>query len=263
MAYAKLATLPPQYGLYSAFMGTFIYWFFATSKDITIGVSFDTFVSRCALSTNLHQPVAVMSTVVGTVILDTQHAHPKEQISGPVIASAMAIIAGAIVAFLGLVRLGWFVEFIPLASICAFITGSAFNIAIGQVPSLMGISSKYVDSRASTYQVVINTLKNLGHTKLDAALGLTCLLFLYIIKYSLAYSAKKFPSRARWIFFANTLRTVFVILLYTLISWLVNRHHRKNPKFGILSTVPRGRCQVWILVHPLRLTWLCRLQSCR
>jgi MFS superfamily sulfate permease-like transporter len=39
MAYAKLAALPVHFGLYSSFMGVFIYWFFATSKDITIGVS--------------------------------------------------------------------------------------------------------------------------------------------------------------------------------------------------------------------------------
>lgn len=39
MAYAKLAGLDVQFGLYSSFVGVFIYWFFATSKDITIGVS--------------------------------------------------------------------------------------------------------------------------------------------------------------------------------------------------------------------------------
>ena len=39
MAYAALAELEPQFGLYSSFMGVLIYWFFATSKDITIGVS--------------------------------------------------------------------------------------------------------------------------------------------------------------------------------------------------------------------------------
>jgi sodium-independent sulfate anion transporter 11 len=39
MAYAVLANLAPQFGLYSSFMGVLIYWFFATSKDITIGVS--------------------------------------------------------------------------------------------------------------------------------------------------------------------------------------------------------------------------------
>lgn len=39
MAYAKLANLPVEFGLYSSFMGVLIYWFFATSKDITIGAS--------------------------------------------------------------------------------------------------------------------------------------------------------------------------------------------------------------------------------
>lgn len=39
MAYAQLALLDVEYGLYSSFMGVLIYWFFATSKDITIGVS--------------------------------------------------------------------------------------------------------------------------------------------------------------------------------------------------------------------------------
>lgn len=34
-----LAELPVQYGLYSSFMGVLLYWFFATSKDVTIGVS--------------------------------------------------------------------------------------------------------------------------------------------------------------------------------------------------------------------------------
>lgn len=40
MAYAQLANLDVEYGLYTSFMGVLIYWFFATSKDITIGVSF-------------------------------------------------------------------------------------------------------------------------------------------------------------------------------------------------------------------------------
>jgi sodium-independent sulfate anion transporter 11 len=39
MGYALLANLPPEYGLYTSFVGFLFYWFFATSKDITIGVS--------------------------------------------------------------------------------------------------------------------------------------------------------------------------------------------------------------------------------
>lgn len=40
MAYALLAKLDVQFGLYSSFMGVLVYWFFATSKDITIGVGY-------------------------------------------------------------------------------------------------------------------------------------------------------------------------------------------------------------------------------
>jgi len=38
MAYALLAKLPAEYGLYTSFVGFLLYWAFATSKDITIGV---------------------------------------------------------------------------------------------------------------------------------------------------------------------------------------------------------------------------------
>ncbi|OAP54679.1 hypothetical protein AYL99_11127 [Fonsecaea erecta] len=220
MAYAKLAELPVEYGLYSSFMGVLIYWFFATSKDITIG------------------PVAVMSTITGNVVNKVTAAHPD--IPGHVVASALAIIAGAIICFIGLVRCGWIVDFIPLTAISAFITGSALNIACGQVPTLMGIKVKGFNTRASTYLVIINTLKYLGHTKLDAAIGLTALFLLYLIRFTLNRCAKKYPNRAKLFFFLNTLRTAFVLCLYILVSYLVNRHHRKKPKFGVLGHVPRG-----------------------
>ena len=54
MAYASLAELPVQYGLYSSFMGVLVYWFFATSKDITIGVSnILSSTNPCVLTANL------------------------------------------------------------------------------------------------------------------------------------------------------------------------------------------------------------------
>ncbi|KAG8526970.1 uncharacterized protein KY384_008399 [Bacidia gigantensis] len=213
MAYAKLASLPPQFGLYSSFMGVLIYWFFATSKDITIGVS-EGAIKLVYWKANIQQPVAVMSTITGHVVDKVAKEHPD--IEGHVVASALAIICGAIICFIGLVRCGWIVDFISLAAISAFMTGSALNIAVGQVPALMGITG--FDNRASTYKVVINILKHLGRSKKDAAIGLTALTMLYLI------------------------RTAFVILLYTLISYLVNRHHRKTKqnRFKILGKVPRG-----------------------
>lgn len=223
MAYASLAEVPPQYGLYSAFMGCLIYWIFATSKDINIG------------------PVAVMSTITGNIVTSAKTELPN--VSGPTVASALAVIAGSIIFFMGLVRIGWIVEFISLAAICAFITGSAFNIAMGQIPNLMGISSDYVNSHASTYQVVINVLKNLDHVTLAPALGLTALLLLYILKYGFRFAARKYPQHQRLFFFAGTLRVVFVVLLYTLISWASQKDIDDafdNGKWPILGPVPRG-----------------------
>ncbi|KAL9006491.1 MAG: hypothetical protein Q9188_000728 [Gyalolechia gomerana] len=220
MAYAKLAELPPEFGLYSSFMGVLVYWFFATSKDITIG------------------PVAVMSTVTGNVVEKVAIVRPD--IPGHVVASALAVVAGAIICFLGLIRAGRIVEFISLAAISAFMTGSAINIAVGQVPALMGITG--FSNRESTYKVFINILRHLGRSERDAAMGLSALLFLYLIRYFCGFGARKIPHRSKMFFFLSTLRTAFIILLYTLISWLVNRHHRKTNQrlFRILGMVPRG-----------------------
>lgn len=224
MAYAKLAELPVEFGLYSSFMGVLLYWFFATSKDITIG------------------PVAVLSTVTGDVILEAQRKLAGKNVPADIIASSLAIVAGAIVLFLGLIRLGWIVDLISLPAISAFMTGSAINIAVGQVPTMMGITG--FSTRESTYKVVINILKHLGRSNLNASFGLTALFLLYFIRFVCNTCAKRFPSRAKLFFFLSTLRTAFVILLYVLFSYLVNRHHKANgtkPKITTLGTVPRGK----------------------
>ncbi|QRV87552.1 sulfate anion transporter [Ceratobasidium sp. AG-Ba] len=147
MSYAKIATLSPEYGLYASFVGVFIYCFFATSKDVSIG------------------PVAVMSLQVANVIKHVQQSHPNVY-TGPEIAVALAFICGFIVLGIGLLRIGRIVEFIPAPA----------------VPGLFGISSRF-DTRAATYKVIINTLKNLKYATKDAAFGVVGLFTLYFIKY--------------------------------------------------------------------------------
>ena len=182
------------------------------------------------------QPVAVMSTITGNIVNAAAKTDPD--IPGHVIASALAIICGSVIAFIGLVRCGWIVEFISLASVAAFITGSSINIAVGQVPTMMGITG--FSTRDATYKVFIHILQHLGRSTLDAAMGLTALAMLYLIRSSCTFAAKRNPARSKQFFLLSTLRTAFVILLYTMISWLVNRH-KKKPAFKILGTVPRGK----------------------
>ena len=64
MAYAKLAALPVEYGLYSSFMGVLLYWFFATSKDITIGVRPTSFILETLLAYIIYSlsPLCLLSS---------------------------------------------------------------------------------------------------------------------------------------------------------------------------------------------------------
>lgn len=201
-----------------------VYAFFATSKDVTIG------------------PVAVMSLEVSKVIASVQSQPGGDIYSGPVIATALAFITGFIVLAIGLLRVGWLVEFIPAPAVSGFMTGSAISIAAGQIPGLLGFSSRF-DTRASTYKVIINTFKNLRYTTRDAAYGLSGLVFLYTVRYTftrIELRARN-PLVKRIAFFATTLRTAFVIIFLTIFAWVHLRGMKvANYDISILKTVPSG-----------------------
>ena len=111
-----------------------------------------------------------MSLEVSQIITNIQSVHHTRW-SNVQIATTIAFICGFIVLGIGLLRLGWLVEFIPTPAVAGFMTGSALNIAASQVPGLLGTSNLF-DTRASTYLVIINTLKNLPYCTKDAAFGL-------------------------------------------------------------------------------------------
>ncbi|GAA5986932.1 hypothetical protein JCM10908_000960 [Rhodotorula pacifica] len=224
MSYAKIATLPAQYGLYSSFVGVLIYALFATSKDVTIG------------------PVAVMSLQVSKVIKHVQDKPGGDQYPAHIIATTLALICGCAVIGMGLLRLGFLVEFISAPAIAGFMTGSAISIAAGQVGGLMGYSKKF-DTRAETYKVIINSLKHLPDTTRDAAFGLIGLAFLYITRFFLNRIERNSKNRVlrKTAFFANTFRTAFLVIISTAASYgyLKNKNPKKYP-ISVLGTVPAG-----------------------
>ena len=80
-----------------------------------------------------------MSLTVAQIIKHVTDAHPGEW-SHPQIATTVAFVCGFIVLGIGLLRLGWLVEFIPAPAVSGFMTGSALSIVSGQVPGLLGLS---------------------------------------------------------------------------------------------------------------------------
>ncbi|SCV00265.1 LAME_0G08592g1_1 [Lachancea meyersii CBS 8951] len=243
MSYAQIATLPPQFGLYSSFVGAFIYSFFATSKDVCIG------------------PVAVMSLQTAKVVSAVLAKLPDDSgITGPVIATALALLCGIISTGLGLLRLGFLVELISTTAVGGFMTGSAVNIIAGQVPALMGYNKK-VNTRTSTYKVIISTLKHLPDTKLDAAFGLVPLIILYAWKWICNSGGPRLVERycrrqrtakawGGFFFYAQALRNAVVIIVCTAIAWGISHKRMKNPPISLLGKVPSGLKDVGVMELP-------------
>lgn len=220
MSYAKIASLSPEYGLYASFVGVFIYCFFATSKDVSIG------------------PVAVMSLQVGRTIIKVTEKYPQYANDGPLIGITLSLLCGAVALGLGLLRLGFILEFIPIPAVMGFMTGSAFSIVVGQIPGLFGVS-KRLDTRAATYQVFIDFWKNIKYSNIDAAFGLISLFFLFLFKYVASYGEKRAPKYKVYFFYVGVLRNGLIIVFATLISWGCYRHSEK-PAASLIKTVPSG-----------------------
>jgi len=178
-----------------------------------------------------------MSTLVGHIITELEDKYTD--VPAHAIAAAISLTAGGIITGIGLLRLGWIVDLISLTSLSAFMTGSAITIGVGQLPNLLGIQE--VSNRESPYLIIINTWMHLRDAQLDAVVGISALTMLYAIRFSFVWATKRWPTHQRQLFFANTLRTVFVILLYTLISFMVNRTRTEDPAFGVLGEIPKGR----------------------
>lgn len=245
MSYAQIATLPPQYGLYSSFIGAFMYAFFATSKDVCIG------------------PVAVMSLETAKVIQETLKKLPAEdhEASGPLIATALALLCGIVAIGAGVLRLGFLVELISLNAVAGFMTGSSINIIAGQVPALMGYK-KYVHTRDSTYKVIIGCLKNLPRTKLDAVFGLVPLVILYVWKWWCSSYGPQLADRhfrndpkkrnilKNFYFYTQAIRSAVVIIVFSAISYGITKNRKDNPKIKVLGKVPRGLQDVGLMKVP-------------
>jgi len=223
MSYANVAGLKPQFGLYSSFVGVVIYALFATSKDVTIG------------------PVAVMSLQTNSVIESVKsQLGPDMNVRPEVIASALAFLCGIITLGLGLLRIGWVVEFIPAPAVSGFMTGSALTILVGQLPKLFG--ERNVNNHDAFYRIVIDFCKKLPDTKIDVAMGIPALVFLYVVRWACTYVARRYPKYARIAFFVSVLRSAIVILVLTVASriWLGHYDSSSDYPISVIGKVPRG-----------------------
>ncbi len=161
LAYALIAGLPPEAGLYASIVPIVLYALLGTSRALAVG------------------PVAVVSLMTAAAIGKVAEQGTADYASA---ALMLAFLSGAILVGLGLLRFGFIANFLSHPVISGFITASALLIALGQLGPLMGSSSKGHGLVEMLEDVVISIA---GVHWQTAALGLSTVAFLYWTRWSL------------------------------------------------------------------------------
>jgi high affinity sulfate transporter 1 len=120
VAYASLAGLPPQAGLYCYLVGGIVYAVFGTSRQLAIG------------------PTSAISILIGSVVGTLSAGDPLRQSH---LAAAAALLAGVVGIIAWAARLGSISNFVSETVLSGFKVGAGLVIASTQLPKLFGISS--------------------------------------------------------------------------------------------------------------------------
>jgi len=121
LAYALLAGLPPEVGLYASVAPLLLYALFGSSRVLAVG------------------PVAVVSLMTAAAV--GEHAVPGSAQYWPV-AITLAFLSGAMLLAMGLLRLGFIATFLSHPVISGFISASGLLIAASQLKTLMGVKAE-------------------------------------------------------------------------------------------------------------------------
>lgn len=138
MAYAMLAGLPPQVGLYASIVPLILYSLFGTSNSLAVG------------------PVAMVSLLVLTGVGELAAPGSPEFIG---MCLTLALMVGVLQIAMALFRLGFLVNFISHPVLVGFTSAAAIVIGFSQVKHLIGIT---VENGEYPFQLIAGTIANVG-----------------------------------------------------------------------------------------------------
>lgn len=154
MAYASLAGLPVQYGIYGYLIGGLFYAVFGTGRQVAVG------------------PTSAISLLIGTTIATMAHG---DILRWGEIASLTALVMGVMSLFAYFLRLNSIINFISESVLMGFKAGAAITIALTQLPELFGIRG----GGSAFFESAGILLQQLPDTNLTVLIfGLTAILLL-------------------------------------------------------------------------------------
>jgi sodium-independent sulfate anion transporter 11 len=175
-------------------------------------------------------PTTSLGFLTGVAILSiTKQGLP---IPPPLIAAALSFSVGAISLVMGLLRLGWIINFVTVPMLVGFQMTSALILVQGQVPVILGES----DVSTSFIQQGKDILLQIQTTQpLSLAIGVASIVLISTLKLMGKYWARK----SRILRVLSNTRNAVVIIIFTSVSFIINRD-LSIPQFPISGPVPRG-----------------------
>ncbi|QSB13204.1 sulfate permease [Natronosporangium hydrolyticum] len=150
MAYAVLAGLPPQAGLYASVVPLLVYALLGSSGSLAVG------------------PVAITALLTGAALAPLADGDPVRYAG---LAAALALLVGAVQLLLGLLRLGALVSLLSHSVLVGFTGAAAVVIAVSQLPALLGVTAGRSDSLPGAVRSLAPSLSGLHWPTLAVAVG--------------------------------------------------------------------------------------------
>ncbi|KAL0278308.1 UNVERIFIED_CONTAM: hypothetical protein PYX00_000163 [Menopon gallinae] len=217
LAYATLAGLEPQYGLYSAFMGCFVYAIFGSCKDITIG------------------PTALMSLMTYRQVVNRNADF----------AVLLCFLSGCVQILLSILNLGVLIDFISVPVTVGFTSATSVIIAVSQVKGLLGLkftSSGFVDT-------VKQIVTNIPNTRLnDSLLGFSCIVILLLMRKMKDIPVGNMGARTtdrqravkKTLWLVSTSRNALIVLFCSIIAFFLYDPADEDSTFILTGKVKSG-----------------------
>jgi sulfate permease, SulP family len=196
LAYALLAGLPAEVGLYASMLPLIAYAIFGTSRTLAVG------------------PVAVVSLMTAAALGKLGLAGAAEYAAAAV---TLAALSGAMLLALGVFRLGFLANFLSHPVIAGFITASGILIAAGQIKHLLGIKA----GGENLIEIVEALAPSLSETNvITLGLGAAATAFLFWVRKGLKPLLIKLGLRARLADLLAKTGPIFALAATAFAAWM-------------------------------------------
>jgi SulP family sulfate permease len=214
MAYALLAGLPPEVGLYASIVPPFVYAFLGSSRALAVG------------------PVAVAALMVASALAAYADGDQAKHLAGALI---LAAEVGILLLMLGLFRLGALVSFISHPVLSGFTTGAAILIITSQLGHITGIGVP----RGEAFETLHAIAGRLGEINPETLVfGAAAILLLVLAQKPLQQMLRAVGLAERAAVIASRTAPLGIVIVTTVVSALGNAESAAG--VTVVGAIPAG-----------------------